>query len=1314
MFNKKFIITLIIILLGLSFLYSNPITTIRSNRSDLELFFQIGKYDFSIGDDFTHVFSDDLYYPQISGAAKLPIFSFFVGVPPDGDVEFQLENKKISIENISKPIAPTPTNFIPKGSEVSISKNEIDDELYSSSLKSQLITITEPFFWRNQKVVYVTVNPFKVDNKSVHITEEFLLNLKIKGDTSFRNNFNDINFEKIFRKKLINFEVAKTWQKRYNKDIPDNPFRMADRWFKIFVEQDGIYKITRAELERLGIDLENLDPTSIRIYNGGGYSISRDLPPQQPDFKEIPVSINYFSENDFAVYFYGRDTDGFEMNQDYQQYYNPYTGSNIYWLTYNVSDSKNYNLKANSSINKKARQNLDYYLYKEHLEVEKLRIQPANDHYKPYETIQWYWYDFSSGGTFEKTFNVNVTNLYDNLEQKIYFKLASDDAGGRITVYVNGEEVGSSSTSSYEKYFYGNFFKEGNNTITLEIQAPDTDRLAFDYIDFAYYKNLKLEENSIFYSFPDSSGSYQMKISNVDNDELQIFRIQNFYNYELISDYTVSNDTLYLTDTTTAMSDVEYFVVEAGGYLTPSNIVEKIEPTYYYSYPEDNRVVEVETNQYWLREVDALAGTDLVIITGDEFYEKSKELAYLHSEYDSMKCAVVKLTDLYDEFSWGLPDVVGIRLFLKYAQDYYGINSENKTSYAIFAGDGTNDFREYESITRGKNKFPPFEINLKTSDDYFVYFSAYTIPNMMNGRLPAQTLTEYEILVNKIINYIEEPNLGPWRPKVILCPDDFFKKGEFYEYYHTQELEYYCAHKIKNNSQLEKIYAVEYPFDQSMNKPEVTEDLIKSINEGAAIFLYAGHGGYFVLGDEDYFRATRDISRLDNGNKLNFFIASSCNIGEFDSNFFQSLSEKYLLANKKGGIAAYSATRGTAGHGHCCRIVDSLVINSKNDIRLGEAILIEKGGDIVKNSKVYSLLGDPAIKLAIPPTYSAFKFPEDFTDSLQVRKKAEFLGTFENTPHVYNELFVQGMDSDYFVDYESSKQKNKATVTVTKKGKPIFRGKMNSALKDTFKIEYIVPDDAEMGNYAHLMAYGVNEDIQEDALLIYENKILANDHNYKINGFYVGENPDAPNINLWLENKEFVDGGYASTSPLLIAEISDSNGINITNKPGHRILLTLDNNQEYNVTDNFNYNSGSYTEGSLEYNFENIEPGKHTLSLTVFDNYNKSNNKTIKFQVKAENDVSVRNVLNYPNPVKDETYFTFYLDGNATVDIKIYTIAGKLIKDISNLPGYIGFNKFRWNGLDAEGDVPANGLYFYKIKVNSELEDKTYKLFIQH
>ncbi len=59
------------------------------------------------------------------------------------------------------------------------------------------------------------------------------------------------------------------------------------------------------------------------------------------------------------------------------------------------------------------------------------------------------------------------------------------------------------------------------------------------------------------------------------------------------------------------------------------------------------------------------------------------------------------------------------------------------------------------------------------------------------------------------------------------------------------------------------------------------------------------------------------------------------------------------------------------------------------------------------------------------------------------------------------------------------------------------------------------------------------------------------------------------------------------------------------------------------------------------------------------------------------------------------------------VKIKIYTITGRLIRDI-NLPGTnfsIGFNKIYWNGRDQDGDEIANGVYLYKLI--AKFPDKT-------
>jgi len=64
--------------------------------------------------------------------------------------------------------------------------------------------------------------------------------------------------------------------------------------------------------------------------------------------------------------------------------------------------------------------------------------------------------------------------------------------------------------------------------------------------------------------------------------------------------------------------------------------------------------------------------------------------------------------------------------------------------------------------------------------------------------------------------------------------------------------------------------------------------------------------------------------------------------------------------------------------------------------------------------------------------------------------------------------------------------------------------------------------------------------------------------------------------------------------------------------------------------------------------------------------------------------------------------------------IKVYTIAGRLIRDIS-LPQsrlQIGFNKILWDGRDQDGDELGNGVYFYKIiaKFPDKTQVKTQKL----
>ncbi|MEJ2195930.1 MAG: FlgD immunoglobulin-like domain containing protein, partial [Ignavibacteriaceae bacterium] len=101
----------------------------------------------------------------------------------------------------------------------------------------------------------------------------------------------------------------------------------------------------------------------------------------------------------------------------------------------------------------------------------------------------------------------------------------------------------------------------------------------------------------------------------------------------------------------------------------------------------------------------------------------------------------------------------------------------------------------------------------------------------------------------------------------------------------------------------------------------------------------------------------------------------------------------------------------------------------------------------------------------------------------------------------------------------------------------------------------------------------------------------------------------------------------------------------------------------------------------------------------------------------VSDELKLLNVYNYPNPTSGETYFTFKLTQIPDeLNIKIYTVAGRLIKEIS-IPGSdlnFDFNKVYWDGRDEDGDNLANGVYLYKVVVTSgdNTEDVIQKLAI--
>jgi hypothetical protein len=249
--------------------------------------------------------------------------------------------------------------------------------------------------------------------------------------------------------------------------------------------------------------------------------------------------------------------------------------------------------------------------------------------------------------------------------------------------------------------------------------------------------------------------------------------------------------------------------------------------------------------------------------------------------------------------------------------------------------------------------------------------------------------------------------------------------------------------------------------------------------------------------------------------------------------------------------------------------------------------------------------------------------------------------------------------------------------------------------------EFIVPKSIRYHKKpsGRLTLYAWNESGYEDALG-YVDTLLFNGTKGNLT------DDDGPEIVIYFEDQEeFNNGDLVHKNPILIAEIYDESGINLTQEVGHAIEIKIDDQPAKDITSFFAYERDSYASGKLRYHLEDLISGEHRLSLQAWDNLNNPNLEEVSLRIASAEGLVLSDVYNYPNPFANETNFTFQaqgLDAGAEVSVKVYTVSGRLIRTIDALPEpRPGFNYYYWDGNDEDGDPLANGVYLYKIILKS-------------
>ena len=610
-------------------------------------------------------------------------------------------------------------------------------------------------------------------------------------------------------------------------------------------------------------------------------------------------------------------------------------------------------------------------------------------------------------------------------------------------------------------------------------------------------------------------------------------------------------------------------------------------------------------------------------------------------------------------------------------------------------------------------RVPPFEIfnatevDSRTTDHYYVDLNynggnsfALVSPDIAIGRLPMESVQDAEYMVEKLKNYKENSDKNGWQATITMVGDDQNTTNSSTEWIHQSQTEALANLDVLSKFIIKKIYLSAYesvPGGFGEIKLKANRDLIDYINQGSLIVNYVGHGSPRQWAHESVFNMSRDLNRINNPGRLSFFIAATCDFGKYDDPVDNSFTEALIWKKNAGAIGLLASVRlvySNQNYDFNKSFYQDLFPIGQESRPLGIAKMLATKSEV--NDQKYHLFADPTMVLADPksPIRITSITPPDTLKALsEIKVNAEVVDEESINTNFDGGAVLIVNDALY------DSVNTGGSIYYSLPGPTLFKGEV-SVLGGKLTGKFIVPKSIrfENQNTGRITLFAWDDENASSALGFDKNLLFIGSTNI--------EDSDGPDIDIYFEDQEnFSDGDLIPNQPVLIANIYDENGINMTGETGHIISLKIDDKNPEDISGYFFYEKDSYTNGYIRYPMDKLESGIHTLKLTTFDNVNNPAEGSISFKVAADEGLVLMNVVNYPNPFRarsEHTRFTFEYqtqdNQDAEVKIKIYTIAGRLIQTIEgNYVSGAGYEEIEWDGQDRDGDHIANGVYLYKL-----------------
>jgi len=628
----------------------------------------------------------------------------------------------------------------------------------------------------------------------------------------------------------------------------------------------------------------------------------------------------------------------------------------------------------------------------------------------------------------------------------------------------------------------------------------------------------------------------------------------------------------------------------------------------------------------------------------------------------------------------------------------------------------TNFVPTYES----RNSLSPLETY--SSDDYYAFLEfnegewqespveAHTL-DIGVGRLPVKTLEEATTVVDKLIAYdTNTKSFGGWRKDILFVADD----GDFN--LHQSDADKLASDIEANQYQFDtkKIYLdafkqISKPSGQV--SPDAREALLKSLKKGMLIVNFTGHGSERVWLQEQILDEEL-IEEWNNKNVFPLLITATCEFGRHDDPTQISSSELVLTKKDGGAIGLVTAAR---------------PVNASTNAFLNkafyEALFTKIGGNYrdlgtvfreTKNNSIngvsnrnFSLLGDPSMQLAIAnDEIIATRISTAIgSDTLKALSRIVVEGEVR-TQGIKNENFngvVTIILKDKEFNFNTLGDEN-PVFTYKERSNTLFRGEATVS-NGVFQLEFILPKNiAYQVGYGKLSLYAKTNSNTSDA--------IGGSINFKIGESELDDGSDTtpPEIQLYMGDTTFINGGITSASTQLVARLSDASGINVANYGiGNNLVAILDDDQVFEVGEYYLADLDDFTKGTITFPFEGLAPGKHTIELKAWDTYNNHSSAKVNFVVTDGTHIAIQKLFNYPNPFSNNTTIQFE-HNRAGEDLEVFAtivdLSGQtmLIMNFEAPSSQYLVTLPEWDGTNTVGTKLGNGVYLLRLVVRSLLD----------